>query len=280
MNYLEAALSWLTLGFVAVLCGLVFARRAYRVVPFFAAYSCILLANSIVVSLVYRIFGFNSLTSYYFYWILLLLNAAMRSLAIAELCRYKLRAYRGIWELAWRVLAGLSAAFLLHAAFDAWGQPNHLAMYSLTLDRDLDIASVAILAALLLIHNYYGLLLEPLQRKIAAGICFVCAVDVIGDTIVRGLFTGYLFPFFGSNQSSIGSSVIRFYERINDQWSTVHLFTFMAAMGIWCYALRKPIPARAEAPELLPAEVYREFSPAINMRLATFNDRLVELLKP
>jgi hypothetical protein len=74
--------------------------------------------------------------------------------------------------------------------------------------------------------------------------------------------------------------VIHFYERINDQWSTVHLFTFMAAMGIWCYALRKPVPARAEAPELLPAEVYREFLPAINMRLATFNDRLVELLKP
>jgi hypothetical protein len=31
---------------------------------------------------------------------------------------------------------------------------------------------------------------------------------------------------------------------------------------------------------LLPAEVYREMSPAINMRLATFNDRLMELLKP
>jgi hypothetical protein len=31
---------------------------------------------------------------------------------------------------------------------------------------------------------------------------------------------------------------------------------------------------------LLPADVYRELSPAINMRLATFNSRLVELLKP
>jgi hypothetical protein len=54
----------------------------------------------------------------------------------------------------------------------------------------------------------------------------------------------------------------------------------MTAMGIWCYALRKPIPERADAPELLPVEVYRELSPAINMRLATFNNRLVELLKP
>jgi hypothetical protein len=89
-----------------------------------------------------------------------------------------------------------------------------------------------------------------------------------------------LFPFFAVNQSSIGSAVIHFYGRINDLWSTIHLIFFMTAIGVWCYALRRPIPARVEAPELLPVEVYRELSPAINMRLATFNDRLVELLKP
>ena len=139
---------------------------------------------------------------------------------------------------------------------------------------------MAILAALLVIHNYYGLSLEPLQRTIASGICLVCAVDVIGDTIVGNLFTGYLFPFFAANQNSIGSAVIHFYNRINDLWSTIHLIFFMVALGVWCYALRRPIPARAEAPELLPVEVYRELSPAINMRLTTFNDRLVELLKP
>jgi hypothetical protein len=280
MNHLEAFLFWLTIAFEMVLCGFVFARRVQKVLPFFASYAFMLLANAVGVLLVYRIFGFNSLVAYYAYWITLLLNAGMRSLAIAELCRYKLREYKGIWGLVWRALAGFSLLFLLHAAFDAWGQPNHLAMYSLTLDRDLDFASVAILAALLLIHNYYGLSLEPLQRMVAAGICLVCAVDVIGDTIVGNLFTGYLFPFFGVNQNSIGSAVIRFYSRINDLWSTIHLFFFMAAIGVWCYALRKPIPARAEAPELLPVEVYRELSPAINMRLATFNDRLVELLKP
>jgi hypothetical protein len=280
MNRLETLLTWLSVAFIIVLCGFAFVRKAQRALPFFVAYTCTLLANAFGVSLAYKLFGFRSLAAYYCYWILLLLNAGMRSLAIAELCRYKLRAYKGIWGLVWRALAGFSLLFFLHAAFDAWGQPNHLAMYSLTLDRDLDFASVAILAALLLIHNYYGLSLEPLQRTIAAGICLVCAVDVIGDTIVGNLFTGYLFPFFGANQNSIGSAVIHFYGRINDLWSTIHLIFFMGAMGVWCYALRRPLPARAEAPELLPVEVYRELSPAINMRLATFNDRLVELLKP
>jgi hypothetical protein len=190
------------------------------------------------------------------------------------------RAYPGIWGLVWRLLVGISILFLLHAAFDTWGQPNRLAIYSLTLDRDLDMASVAILSALLLIHNYYGFSLESLQKTIAAGICLVCAVDVIGDTILRSLFTGYLSPVLTAKGPPLWSNLQHQFERAEDIWSTVHLLCFMAAMGIWCYALRKPIPARTETPVLLPAEVYRELSPAINLRLSAFNDRLVELLKP
>lgn len=280
MNHLQTLLSWLTVGFEAVLCGLVFANRVQRVLPFFAAYTSALLANTVAVWAVYQGFGFHSQAAYYFYWISLLTNAGMRSLAIAGLCRYKLRAYPGIWGLVWRVFVGISALFLVHAAFDTWGQPNRLAIYSLTLDRDLDIVSVAILAALLLIHNYYELSLEPIQRKIAAGICLICTVDVIGDTIIQSLFTGYLFPYFATDKAPLRAALIPYYNRINDIWSTIHLFCFMAAMGIWCYVLRKPIPARAEAPELLPAGVYRELSPAINMRLSEYNHRLVELLKP
>jgi hypothetical protein len=280
MNHLETLLASLTLVFEIALCGFVFSRRAYRVLPFFTAYSFALLASTIGVWVVYKVFGFQSLAAYYSCWTSLLFNAGMRSLAIAELCRYRLRAYPGIWGLVWRLLVGISVLFFLHAAFDTWGQPNRLAIYTLTLDRDLDIASVAILAALLLIHNYYGLSLEPLQRTIAAGICLVCAVDVIGDTILRSLFTGYLFPFLAANRTPLWFSLQHPFERAEDIWSTVHLLCFMAAMGIWSYALRRPIPARAEAPELLPAAVYRELSPAINVRLGAFNDRMVELLKP
>lgn len=270
---------FLTVAFEVVLCGFIFARRAQETLPFFAAYASSLLAVSVGIWLVYQTFGFRSDVAYFYFWISLLVSALMRSLAIVELCRYKLCMYRGIWGLVWRLLVGLSLLFILHAAFDTWGQPNRLAIYSLTLDRDLDIASVAILAALLLIYNYYGLSLQPLQRTIAAGIGLVCTVDVVGDTMIRSLFTGYLFPYFATYQASLRSAVMPFYDRMNDIWSTIHLVCFMAAMGIWCYALRRPIPTPAEAPALLPAEVYRELSPAINLRLSALNDRLVELLK-
>ena len=280
MNHLETFLSWSIFAFEVALCAFLYARKAQRILPFFTAYATVLLINTVCVWFVYEVFGFLSVTAYFCYWISILMNAGMRSLAIAELCRFKLGAYRGIWGLVWRALAGLSALFLLHAGFDTWGQPNRFAIYSLTLDRDLEIASVAILTALLLIHNYYGLLLEPLQRTIAAGICFISATDVIGYTILRNLYTGFLFPIFSANHSSLWWELKPYSVRINDLWSTAHLSCFMCAIGIWCYALRKPIPERAETPELLPVEVYRELSPAINVRLATFNDRLVELLKP
>lgn len=280
MNQLETILSSLTVTFEVALCGLVFVNRVQRVLPFFAAYVTALLTNTVAVWIVYQTFGFHSQTAYFCGWSSLLINATMRSLAIGELCRYKLASYRGIWGLTWRFLAGVSVFFLVHAAFDASGQPNRLAIYSLTLDRDLDIAAIGILAALLLIHNYYGLSLEPLQRKIASGICFISVVDVCGDSVLRSLFTGYLLPTFTANHTALWAGLQRQFERVEDVYSTVHLLCFMAAMGIWCYAVRKPIPAQAERPVLLPAEVYREMSPAINLRLSAFNDRLVELLKP
>ena len=279
MTHLETLLSWFMVTFEAVLCGFIFANRAQRVLPFFAAYASTLLVNTSVVWIVYKIFGFGSLVAYLCYWSSLNLNSLMRTLAIAELCRYKLRGYRGIWRLVWRLLAGIAFLLFLHAAFDAWGQPNRLAIYSLTFDRDFDILSVAILGVLLLIHNYYGLSLEPLQRTIAGGICLICGVDAIGDTILRGFYAGYLFPLFsaGSLEASLGLK--QNFSRITEAWSTIHLTSFMAAIGVWCFALRKPVPERTDSPSLLPAGVYEELSPAINLRLSAFNNRLLELLK-
>jgi len=280
MNHLENFLSWSTLSFEIILCGFVFARKVQRILPFFSAYTCVVLAGTIGVWLAYEYFGFNSPISYYAYWGSILLNAAARSLAIAELCRYGLRVYRGIWALVWRVLTTLSVLLLVRAAADAWGQPNRVAIYGTTLDRDLALASIVILAVLLLIRNYYGLVLEPLQRAIAIGICFICAVDVIGNAILRNLYTGYLFSWFLTSQKPLWPALRPQLDRVNDLWSTVHLFSFMFSMGIWCFALRKPVPVPPETPVLLPAEIYREMSPAINLRLSAFNDRLVELLKP
>jgi hypothetical protein len=280
MNYLECLLYWSTFSFEVVLCGFVFGRKVHRILPLFALYTCVLLACEAGLWLTYEYFGFSSPVSIYAYWGSVVLSAAARSIAIAELCRYGLRAYLGIWALVWRILTTLSILLLVHVARDAWGQPNGVAIYGATLDRDLALASIFILTALLLIRNYYGLVLEPVQKAVAVGICFICAIDVVGNTILRSLYTGYLFSWFLTSQKALWPALRAQVQLVNDVWSTVHVFSFMFSIGIWVYALRKPVPAPSESPVLLPASVYREMSPAINMRLATFNDRLVELLKP
>jgi hypothetical protein len=280
MNLFESILSWSNLFFLLVLCAFVFARKVHRILPLFTAYVFVLLFSLVVVWLIYRRFGFNSLTAYYSYWASVLLNDTARRLAIAELCRYGLRAYKGVWALVWRLLTVLSILLVLRTVFDAWGQPNRVALYGTTIDRDLDLASIVVLAVLLLFRNYYGIALEPLQRAIAAGVCCICAVDVVVNTILKNIFTGYLLSYFMSNQKSVWASLSPQFEQVSDVWGAVHLGFVMFSMGIWCYALRKPLSEPAAAPELLPVEVYRDLSPAINTRMAIFNNRMLELLKP
>ncbi|HEX3376933.1 MAG TPA: hypothetical protein VHS29_08740, partial [Candidatus Acidoferrales bacterium] len=121
MNTLEIVLSSLTLVSLVVLCAFVLTRRVVRLLPFFAIYSFVVLVDMVVVWLIYEHFGFNSVTAYYSYWVSILLNAVARSLAIAEVCRYGLRAYRGIWALVWRVLTILSILLVARTIFDARG---------------------------------------------------------------------------------------------------------------------------------------------------------------
>jgi len=201
-----------------------------------------------------------------------------RSFAIGELCRYELRAYRGIWALTWRILALLAVFFLGHAAVDARGQVGGIAMYGLTIERDVAISSIIILLALLLIRNYYGLTLEPLHMWIAIGMSILAIIDVMNNSILRNTFTVHLLWFFGryaSSWSQLRSQV----ESANGLWNMIRTSGLIISIGIWCYALRKPLPAPAKVPVLLPAEVYRELSPTVNLRLRAFNDRLLEMLK-
>src|SRR5258708_4376754 len=203
MNHLETILSWATLSFEVVLCGFVFARKVQRILPLFAVYVCVLLTCTISVWLAYEYFGFSSPSAYFVFWGTVSVNAAARSLAIAEICRYGFRGYRGIWALVWRVLTALAVLLLVHSLKDAWGQPHGFAIYGATLDRDLALASIVILALLFLIRSYYQLSLDPLQRQIAAGICFICGVDVIAYTILRNVLTGYLYSFFSMSEKAL-----------------------------------------------------------------------------
>jgi hypothetical protein len=280
MTHYELSLFLSIAALEILLCFLVYSRRLQGRLPLFAVYATTMLISCVVLGFVFAHFGFRSVVSYHAFWVVGAVTLIARSLAIGELCHESLKPYRGIWGLAWRLLASMTFLFFLHAALDAAGQPNRLAIYGLTLERDLDIASITILAVLLLIHNYYGLSLESVQKQIAVGIFIFCAVDVISNTVLRNLLTGFFFPWFLTSRMSLWPTMRPQVERVRDMWNAIYFISSVISMGIWCFALRRPLPEPAEAPSLLPAEVYRDLSPAINLRLRAFNDRLMEMLKP
>jgi hypothetical protein len=279
MTHLDLILSLSTLGFEAILFSLVYARGVQRRLPFFAAYATVLITSSLLLLVGYVYFGFQSVRSYYAGWMTITIDVFARSLVVAELCRYELRAYRGIWALTWRALLVLAVFLLANATVDAWGQPNRIAIYGLVIERDVDISAVIILAALLLIRNHYGFSLDPLSKSIAVGVLFLCAVDTLNNTLLRDAFAQYLSFWFFTKYAPFWSEMKSEVERVNEMWNFIRFSSFMVSMSIWCFALRKPLPAPAREPVLLPAEVYRELSPALNLRLRAFNDRLQELLK-
>ncbi len=280
MTHREILLYFLTLGAEFLLCVLVYLRNLQRRLFFFTTHSTLLLACTLAMPLVYYLFGFRSLTSYHAFWITTGLIIVARGFVIAELCQYELRAYQGVWALAWRFLALLAVFFLGHAAVDAWGQTGGFAIYGLTIERDIAISSIVILLVMLLIRNHYGLTLEPVHMWIAIGICFISIIDIVNNTMLRDTFTGGLFHwFFGRYQTSWSNSMRSQIERVNYLWNLIRTSGLVASVSIWCYALRKPLPAPAQGPELLPAEVYGTLSPAVNLRLRAFNDRLEGMLK-
>ena len=280
MSQLDQFLSWLSIVLLAVLCVLIYRRGVHRRLPFFAAHGMLMLVGALGVQTVYHFSGFYSTASYEVGWIVVGAIAFSRGLAIAELCRYELRDYRGIWALTWRVLAVLAVFSLGHALIDAWGQPSRVAIYGLTTERDVGIASVVILLAMLVIRNYYGLILEPLQKWIVFGMFFVCLVDFINNSTARYEFTQYLSFWFFTKYAVLWPGIGSQIEQVNAWWNAIRGFGFVISIGTWCYALLMFAPAPARVPTLLPEEVYAKFSPALNLRLRRFNDRLLELRKP
>jgi hypothetical protein len=63
-------------------------------------------------------------------------------------------------------------------------------------------------------------------------------------------------------------------------WPFLGTVAFIGSVLVWGWALRVGVPQKVAAHQMLPASVYQEFSPQVNERLSTLNDRLSNLFKP
>ena len=252
-NYvLWAATSLLEMG----VCAYAFRHRLYLRLPFFTAYLTLLCLSNLALWWFYLGPGYDSRAAFYVFWVLQGVHLAARGAAIAEIAWRTLHEYRGVWELSSLLLVGIALFLLVQAGMGALGNRSWLAPFVLTAERGLELAAVVILVSLFALSRYYGILLEPLERTVALGLGVYSAVQVMNNSFMREWLTRYFH-----------------------WWSHIRVISFLVALAIWWWALRKPLPAEQPKRELLSQNVYDELAPQVNFRLRRLNDRLLELLK-
>ncbi len=238
------------------LCVLVFWRGLHRRLPIFSSYAVLVLLAPISVWYAYRRWGYQSWTAWYFAWIAQGVAVFARGAAVAELCWRILRAYSGVWGLAWRVLALLAVLLTAHAMVAAEADARWVVPFVLTADRGLETMIAAVLLAVLAICAYYQIGVEPLYRWIVVGLCFNSIIQALNNSFLRNWLSTHIFF-----------------------WNEVRLLSFEIAIVVWCVALWKPLLAERPAPVLLGQQVYDELTPQVNYRLRMLNQRLLEILR-
>ncbi|MGO9641352.1 MAG: hypothetical protein ACLP1Y_08625 [Candidatus Acidiferrales bacterium] len=254
----------------ACLCVLFFWRGANKRLPLFATYLVCQIVTSFAGRIADHEFGFWSSANYYISWVNSGTVMIAAWLVTAELCFRGFRAYKGIWAVTWRLLLLLSALLLSHAAYDMSKNAYRIGALILVLQRDLALASAVILIAILIIERRYQLELGLLERQIAIGLCVYFIAILLSNSLLIQWYMAH-WPTFSGHPPSV--------EHLEAWWNGAKFAVLDAALAVWCFALRRPLPAPRPDPILLPPATYGELSPAINYRLRALNERLMDLLK-
>jgi hypothetical protein len=182
------------------------------------------------------------------YWSTQFVVILARGLAIAEICWRVLGKYRGIWALAWRLLAGGATLAVVYAAVVAsFRWPAII----LNADRAVELAVTVEIVLFFLFANHYGVEMEGAARSLAIGFFLYSCTLVLNDTIFEGW---------------------KYHHRT--EWNLLGTLSFLASMLIWTWALRKEQHERTTDPVLLSQNVYAVLTPEINLRLKLLNDHL------
>jgi hypothetical protein len=230
-------------------------NRYYWQLPRLTAYVALNVCQAIWLLGVYARYGFGSHESQVLFWISDSLTVLARVLAGFELIQRLLQGYRGIWGLAWRLLAVSFLGVLFYATAERWSGWTAAAVSA---NRGFHLAFAVALVSCLVLIRYYCVPVPPVYKSLIGGFCFYSCMEVLRNTILRALFAKYQFHF-------------KYYQPF---WDAATLLPFITMQVWWAVALRKP--AEAVGPRALrkPDTDYGSLSPEINERLRRLNDVL------
>ena len=232
--------------------GIMIGKKQYKEFPTIFSYVLISLLQSPVLYLVYSIKGYGSWTAYWMAWISQGIVVIFRWAAVCELCYAILGEFRGIWGLAWRVLAVFGVLALLTALLLGGHDFQHLIN---TFDLGLQFSIATVMVVLFLFARYYQVEVETSLKSIGIAFCLYSCFRSLNDTVLQTLWRNYA-----------------------GTWTVIDEVTYVATLaliGSAVYVLR-PQPKRRIV--LLPQSTYAEFAPQVNERLWALNKRLNQLL--
>jgi hypothetical protein len=250
----------LSVAVQVLVCALLFWKGNFRRLPWFTAYVLSNICQAVAVYLTYIKFGFASRPAAVIAWSLQCVPQLLRVAATTEAIRLILKTYRGIWGLAWRVLA---TAFAVVFFFAVLGSGRELSWAIAAADRGFHLAFGVALVACLLVVRYYSIPVPSAYKALLGGFCFYSCTAVLANTIGRALY------LHGHGDFQAG-------------WQLLTMGAFVVVLAIWGLALRKPLAESARQQPYLPEaeRTYWEISPRINERLRALNERLDNFWNP
>ena len=234
---------------VSLLCLLV-ARKNAHSYPAFAVYIFMTLAQSGLLFVAIRGWGFSSSVSWRIGWATQLLVLGARAFAVAELCRHILGPFRGVWVLARWILLACGLTVLVYALTVA----DHQMRLALnTAELGIELATAAIIVTLLLFARYYEVPVNQPLRALAIGLSLYSCVSVMNDAILERWLSQYV-----------------------SVWNLIGMVAFFGCVLVWTSAFRKPVSQPMSAPLFADDSTYLAIVPEVNWRLHALNEQLMQ----
>jgi hypothetical protein len=234
---------------VLLLC-LLLARKNVSSYPAFSAYIFMTLAQSGLLFMAIKRWGFSSTVAWLVGWATQCVVLGARAFAVAELCRHVLGRLLGIWALARWILLASGLAVLLYALTAA----DHQWRLALnTAELGLELAIAAVVVVLLLFARYYDVAVASPLRLLAVGLCLYSCVSALNDAILE-----------------------RWLSRYVSVWNALGMAAFLACLLLWSWAFRKSPSQPVAAPLFSSGSAYLNLIPEVNLRLRSLNEQLIE----
>jgi hypothetical protein len=243
---------WAATAMVQVfLLSLLVVRRNVKSYPAFTTYIFMTLAQSGLVFMAFKGWGFFSSVSWRVGWATQSVVLGARAFAVAELCRHILGRFRGIWVLARSILFFSGVVVLVYALVTA---KHEWRLLLNTMELGVELAAAAVIVTLLLFARYYEVAADRALRLLAVGLCAYSCISVLNDAILERFLARYV-PF----------------------WNVFGMVSFLACLFLWSWAFRKPAPQPAAALAFLDSSVYLKLVPEVNWRLRSLDKELIQM---